>query len=44
VVLEPLLTTTLPHGSIVITADDPAFLNEIEAALRAPSCEVAAIG
>ena len=43
VVLEPLLTAALPLASIVITADDPAFLDEIEATLRAPSCDVASL-
>ena len=43
VVLEPLLRSALPLASIVITADDPAFLDEIEASLRAPSCDVAAL-
>ncbi len=43
VVLEPLLTTALPLAGIVITADDPAFLDEIEATLRAPSCDVASL-
>lgn len=44
VVLEPLLTAPISTASILITTDDPAFLDAIEAALRAPSCEAAPIG
>jgi hypothetical protein len=44
IVLEPLLNEPLPNASILITADDPAFLDEVEAALRAQTCDVQLLG
>lgn len=44
VVLEPLLNDRLQFASLLITSDDPVFLDEVEAALRAPSCINAPIG
>ena len=44
VVLEPLLNDRLLNASLLITADDPLFLDEIEAALRAPSCKADLLG
>ena len=38
VVMEPLLREEIPIASFLLTADDPDFLREVEAALRAPSC------
>jgi hypothetical protein len=44
IVLEPLLTEPISTASILITTDDPARLDAIEAALRSPSCDAAPIG
>ena len=44
IVMEPLLHEPIPSASILITADDPDFLDAVEAALRAVSCDGQLLG
>lgn len=44
VVMEPLLDGPLPDATLVLSANDPQFLAEVEASLRSATCEGVPVG
>lgn len=44
VIMEPLLNGPLPAASLVLTANDPVYLSEVEASLRSATCDGVPVG